>query len=793
MNFTVVAVLVLALGIGASTAIFTVVDRVLLDPLPMRDAHRLVEIREINPAEDRISRISPSLFLELREQQDLFEDLAASTHHSVPLFGGEFPERLDGYEVTPNFFKYSGVQPILGRTFLPEEGQPGNDRVAVISHGSWQRRFGCDPNIIGKVLLFGSSNLLTPEERQPYTVIGVMPRHFQFPRRDFVFCIPQAFTEQHASQYPTRWMRNWSVVGRLKPDVSLQQARAVVDAMAQRLARDYPQTNTGWQIDIRPLRNTFTSKKVQQTLLGLMGAIIFVLLIACANIANLLLARSETRQKEIAIRMALGAGRLRLIRLLLTEAVLLALLAGGLGLLLTFWGIDLLTVLIPSNVPRLKEIGVDVGVLSSTIFISMLTGVAFGLVPAWQSFNPDFVAALKEGGRTVNFGFGRVHFRNLLVGSEIALALILLIGTGLLIQSVVRLLRVDTGFDPSDLMGFQIEAPQTGYREFGQREALYRQLAQRLRSLPDVRSVGLCRPRGLSDYDVEGRTTPVRIANTYCGVDDVDYFRAMRIPLLKGRLLTEADADVSPENIVINESMARLLWPGQEPIGKIFERTEKSEGSVVVGVVADVKDYRLDQEPTPRFYSPFKVLLRHGAMPFGHFMIRTSGDPLILTKAIRSVIWELIPNSPAPYMWSAEENLMNSTRTYRTYMLYIGFFGMVGLLLAVVGIYGVMSYVVARRTNEIGIRMALGAQRNDIFRLVIKNGVVLILIGVAMGAVGALALTRILSSLLYSVTATDPLTFIVVSLLLMAVGLVACITPARRAAKVDPMVALRYE
>jgi len=389
-GFAIAAVLCLGLGIGAATATFTVVDRVVLDPLPARDAYRLVEVREVNPALNRIQRVSAPLFLELWEQKDVFEDLVAFNYESVPFFGEEFPERLDGFEVTPNFFNYLGVQPLLGRTFLPDEGQPGNKQVVVISHGFWQRRFGCDPNLVGKTLVFGSANLLKPEDRHPHTVIGIMPPNFQFPRKDFVFCIPQAFTREYANQYPARWMRNWSTVARLKPNVSLQQAQVVLDAMAQRLAGDYPKTNKDWQIDIRPLRNMFTSKNAQQTLFGLMGAIIFVLLIACANVANLLLARSQSRQKEIAIRMALGAGRFRLVRLLLTEAILLALLAGGLGLLLTYWGIDVLTALVPPPIPRLQQIRVDIGVLAATVLISVLTGVVFGLVPAWQSFNPQF-------------------------------------------------------------------------------------------------------------------------------------------------------------------------------------------------------------------------------------------------------------------------------------------------------------------------------------------------------------------------------------------------------------------
>jgi len=789
-GFAIAAVLCLGLGIGAATATFTVVDRVVLDPLPARDAYRLVEVREVNPALNRIQRVSAPLFLELWEQKDVFEDLVAFNYESVPFFGEEFPERLDGFEVTPNFFNYLGVQPLLGRTFLPDEGQPGNKRVVVISHGFWQRRFGCDPNLVGKTLVFGSANLLKPEDRHPHTVIGIMPPNFQFPRKDFVFCIPQAFTREYANQYPARWMRNWSTVARLKPNVSLQQAQVVLDAMAQRLAGDYPKTNKDWQIDIRPLRNMFTSKNAQQTLFGLMGAIIFVLLIACANVANLLLARSQSRQKEIAIRMALGAGRFRLVRLLLTEAILLALLAGGLGLLLTYWGIDVLTALVPPPIPRLQQIRVDIGVLAATVLISVLTGVVFGLVPAWQSFNPQFSEALKEGQRTVNFGFGHLHVRNLLVGSEIALALVLLIGSGLLIQSVIRLLRVDTGFDPRNLIGLQVEAPQTGYEEFGQREAFYRQLSERFRALPGVQSVGVCRPQGYSDYEMEGQTAPIQIARTYCGVGDIDYFRAMRIPLLKGRLLTEADADASPANILVNETLARLLWPGGEAIGQRFRRTNGSEPCEVVGVVGDVVDDP-ERGPLAQYYEPYE---RQGSRTMHSiFALRAATDPATLIPAVRKTLWQLDRTTIPPEMMLPEGKFAALVQPRRTFVRFLGFFAVVGLALAVIGIYGVLAHLVASRTHEIGVRMALGATKGDVLAMTLRQGALLIAAGLSVGSLASFVATRLIQSKLFGISAADTRTLIAVCLLVTLAGLAACYIPARRATKVDPMAALRYE
>ena len=777
-GFTIIAILCLALGIGASTAIFSVVNAVLLDPLPTKDSHRLVEIREVDVAKGRDRRVSSPLILDLQQEREVFEDMAAFDYATLDFPGQEFVETIYGYEVTPNFFTLLGMQPMAGRAFTPEEGQPGNDQVLVVSYGFWRRRFGSDPNLVGKTIILSD---------RPYTVVGIMPPQFQFPRRAELgeFWQPNALSSEEYSPY--RLFSRWGVAARLKADVSRRRAQAVVDILAQRFAQDYPETNTGWQIRIRPLRNMFANERLRQTMLGLLGAIVFVLLIACANVSNLLLARSERRQKEIAVRMAVGAGRFRLVRQLLTESVLLALLAGGLGLLLTYWMTELLTALIPTNIPRMKEITVDTGMLGLACLVSVLTGVGFGLVPAWQSSRPQLNEALKEGGQSQQAGFGRKYFRNLLVVSEVALTLMLLVGAGLMIHSVARLLHVDPGFDPRNMLRIGLSFRSVP-GEPGRQDILLQQIAERLQALPGARSVGICEPGNTLEleYVTEDGTIPITVRRTGCSTGSIDYFKTMNIPLLKGRYFSEGDADLDQRSIIINEAMAQLCWPGEDPLGKQWDKAY-----TVIGVVGNVRDVRLDYEYGPRFFQPFQRQVIYYV--FLMLRIQTGLDPLTLTKDIRREIKALVPNTSAPEIGSVEKELFDSTESYRTYMKFISFFAGVGLILAVIGIYGVMSYSVARRTHEIGIRMALGAERTDVLKLVIKQGLTLIVVGLVIGMGGALALTRVLKSLLYDVTATDPMTFVVVSLLLTAVGLIACYIPARRATKIDPMSALRYE
>jgi len=785
-GFTIVAVLTLALGIGATTAIFSVVNAVLLDPLPAKDSDRLVEISEFEVAKDQKTSVSPRLFVDLQKQEGLFEDMTAFRFDSLVLPGEEFPEAILGFQVTPNFFTLLDVQPMTGRTFLPEEGQPGNDQVLVVSYGFWRRRLGCDPNSVGRTIISGN---------QAYTIIGVMPPQFQFPRRAELgeFWKPYVISPEEYSHPAARFFRILGIAARLRPEISRQRAQAMVNAIAKRLEKDYPQTNMGWRIQIEPLRNMFSDEKLQQTLLGLLGAIVFVLFIACANIANLLLVRAERRQKELAIRASLGAVRLRILRQLLTESILLSLLGGGLGLVVTYWGIDVLAARIPTTIPRLKEITVDATMLGLTCLISALVGVGFGLAPAWQSSKPRLSEVLKEGGQSSLAGFRRRHFRHLLVISEIALSLVLLAGAGLMVRSVIRLLHVDCGYDSQNILRIGVEFPFSRYREFSQREVLIRQIAEHFQALPGVQSIGIWTPGGGWDYVAEGQTASIRLSTYGCGITSSDYFQALRIPLLRGRLFAEGDVGEDQKSIIVSETMARICWPGQDPIGKRVKREDWAwaDGYTVIGVVGDVKYFRRDFNPGPIFYGPYQ----RWQPLYAEFLVRTRFglDPLTLTKAIRHEVKTVDAGLPAPNISSIEQDLFDSTKSQRTYMKLMGLFAGVGLLLAAVGIYGVISYSVTRRTHEIGVRMALGAQTRDVLQMVIKQGLTLALTGVAVGLGAALALTRVISSLLYDINPTDPVTFVCVSLLLAGVALLASYIPARRATKIDPMRVLKYE
>ena len=784
-SFAIVAVLTLALGIGATAAIFSVVNAVLLDPLPMKDSHRLMEIGEFDTVKHGKRRVSPPLFLDLRQQREVFEDMCAftGTHLLVP--GDEFPETVYGSQVTPNFFALLEAKPIKGRTFLSEEGQAGNDRILVVSHGFWQRYFGGDPNVVGRTI----SATDGARAEHLYTVVGIMPPEFQFPRRDYLcaFWRPHVLSRSEHSDPFQRVFRNWGVAARLNDRVFRRQSQAVAHTISQRLAQAYPDHCANWRILIQPLRNMFYDGKVQQTLLGLLGTIALILLLVCANMTNLLLARSEKRQKELAIRRAVGAGRLRLVRQLGTECMLLALLGGALGLLVMHLSMDALTARIPLSIPQMREIRVDEGLLGLICLISILTGAGFGLLPAWQSSKPRLHETLKVTGRACHDGVRPGRIRDLLVVSEMALALVLLVGAGLMIQSVARLLRVDTGFDPHNMLSVGVYFTQR--REPGH----IQRFVERFQALPGVESVGLSEPGNSSEYVTEGGTDPISIRRTGCSTGSSDYFKAMDIPLLTGRHFSEEDTHSSQRTIIINETMAQLCWPGQDPLGKRVKSRRGSweEALTVVGVVPDIREVRLDYEVGPRFFIPFE----RSRLSYAFFMIRTqrSIDPQTLTKTIRGEIKTLDPAAPTPRIRSVKKELFDSTAARRTYMKFMSLFAGVGLLLSVIGVYGVMSYAAARRTHEIGIRIALGARGSDVLRLTIKKGLGLIVVGLAIGVGGALALTRTFGGLLYDVAPTDPMTIAAVSLLLTSVALVACYIPALRATKIDPMEALRYE
>ncbi|UCF17429.1 MAG: ABC transporter permease, partial [Phycisphaerales bacterium] len=584
-------------------------------------------------------------------------------------------------------------------------------------------------------------------------------------------------------------------VGRLKAGVTQKQAQAELGLLAQRLAKQHSQVTEGQTIQIEPLRNTFVWSGFRKSLLVLLGAVAFVLLIACANVANMLLARAASRQGEVAIRTTLGAGRWRLIQQLLTESVLLSLFGAALGLLLAHWGIGLLKPLISGSYPLTENIGVNGWTLGCTIFILVSTGVGFGLVPAWQLSKPNLTEALKEGGCRFIAGTGRRPLRDVLVISQVALALVLLVGAGLMVQTVVRLLRVDPGFDTHNLLEFKIDLPLSRYNRRGAVNAFYEQLLERISSLPGVQSVGAASGFGLGGhYQAEGQTTTAFYAEEcQCSVGDSGYLRAMGIPLLKGRYLTEEDISGEGYGIVINERAARQFWPDENPIGRRIKYSIAM--ARVVGVVKTPRTRAYAYEAAPQLYVPYQTTAAIGRIvsSSAKFVVRSTTDPLGLVNAIRGEVRALDGVIPVTGFIKPEDRLLKSTTRQQLYMQLLTIFAVVGLAIAVVGLYGVISYSVAQRTHEIGTRMALGARHIDVLKLVIKKGLILIVVGVVIGVGGALALTRVLRSFLYDVTPTDPMTFIAVAVLLTVVGLLACYIPARRAARIDPMTALRYE
>jgi putative ABC transport system permease protein len=797
-GFAFVAVLTLALGIGANTAIFSVVNTTLLRPLPYPQPEQLVLIEERGRNMTGMSVAYPN-FLDYREQNQVFSRMAAYRWRSLDLTGTGEPERVGGFEVSAGFFETLGIRPIHGRAMRPEEDIDGAQPVVVIGHDLWSRRFNSDPNLVGSsVTLSGVS----------YTVIGVMPPGFRFFTADAQLWTPLGLRAR--SMMDRGDHQELTALARLKPGVQIDRARADLGAIAQRLELQYKTTNEGVGVNINSLTEEVVGN-IRPTLRMLFGAVGFTLLIACANVANLLLARAAARRKEIAVRAALGAGRSRLIRQLLTESALMAVISGALGIALAYWTVGLMktTSFVSGSLPRAEEINIDALALTFTLALSLLTGIIFGLAPAFQASRADVHEALKEGWTGAAGGFSRNRVRSLLVVVEIALALVVLIGGGLMLQSFIRLMRIDPGFKPDDALVMDVTLPPARYPAGESQTAFYQRLLERIGKLPGVQAAGLASPLPFSGASSQSRAiqdgVPFARENTVLSdfyTVSPDYFQAMGIRLIRGRSFTERDTESAPLTIVVDEMMAQRFWPNQDPIGKrmAFELISRENEPPlprwreVIGVVGHVKHYGLTAESRQQLYVSYlqMPLYNQGRSPQMSLILRAPDAPSFISAA-RNAILALDRNLPAYNVRTLDQDLSNSVARARLSMWLMGAFALMGLFLAASGIFGLVSYTVTQRRHEIGVRRALGAQTRDVMRLIVGQGMRLALAGIALGLVASFGLTRLMSNLLVGVDATDPLTFGVIALLLLLVSLVAALVPARRATKVDPMIALRIE
>jgi putative ABC transport system permease protein len=782
-GFTVVAVFTLALGIGANSAIFSVVNGVLLRPMPLEDPDRLIKIWETFLPGGQGTASAPNL-KDWREQNTVFNGITAYQFSSLNLRGQESPERLSGATVSPNFFDVVGVRPQLGRAFQTGEDEAGRNRVALLSHRLWQRAFGGDAGVVGKEVPLNGEN---------YTVIGVMPPDFRFPSRLTEIWVPLVIPPDLVDSRDNHWM---FTLARLKPDVSFEQAREQMTHIAKRLEQQYPDSQAGRSVFLIPLQEE-TVQNVRPALRALMFAVGFVLLIACANVANLLLARATSRRREIAVRTALGAGRLRLVRQLLTESLLLALAGGALGLVMAKWGVEALLVLAENFLPRANEVGLDWRVAAFTAALSLMTGLFFGLIPALQSSRVELQSALKEG---AGAGAQTNLLRGALVVVEVAATLVLLIGAGLLIKSFIRLYETDLGFKAENVLTMSLALPKAKYPDAQAAAIFHQTLLERVRSLPGARSAGVINYLPLQqsgfngDIAIEGQGPyePGRAPWAEFRAISPDYFRAMSIPLIGGRFFTAQDQRNSAPVVIVNQTLAHRYLPGQDPIGKRI-RAIGNDWRNVVGIVGDVRQSGVTQAARAEVFVPIPQAIWTPLTQTMSLAVRSDAEPEALVSAVRNAVSEIDPAQPVFNVKTMEAVVADSVSDRRLNMLLLGIFAAVALTLAMIGIYSVMSYTVSQHTREIGVRMALGARPMDVLKLVVGQGMGLTLVGVALGVAGAFGLTRLMATLLYGVTATDPLTFVIVSALLGAVALLACCVPARRATKVDPMIALRCE
>jgi predicted permease len=799
-GFTFIAISTLALGIGANTAIFSVINGVLLRPLALHDPDRLVVLWTDNPAYQLGFHEFPPANADLPEWRATatsFEQIAAFQSKRADLSDRGEPESVGGVEVSANLLTMLGVQPILGRHFSTEEERPGQDRVTIISYALWQRRFGGNTEILGKTVMVNGV---------PRTVLGVLPEGFHFPRASEMpkaYFLPEKTDlwtplARDAGYWQNRMQRQLVVlIGRLKTGITLVQAQAEMDGVAARQARDYPQTHKGWRVWLTPLFNQVVGQ-TRTHLLVLFGAVGFLLLIACANIASLLLVNAAARRREIAVRVAIGAGRARVIRQLLTESLLLALLGGSLGLLLGYWGLDVLLNFIPPTVPRLQDISLDTHVLLFTALISILTGVLFGLIPARQALKVNLAEALKDADRTNSAGRG-IRSHGLLVTAEVALVTILLVGAVLMLQSFQRLLAVDLGFKPEDVATFEVSLPWALYGDTRQRAQFVEQARARLLGLPGVRTVGAVSNLPLSGNErmefiaIEGAepTPPGKEPVAENRAISPGYFEAMRMSLVSGRDFDTMDSAGKPLVAIVNQTLARQFFPKGDAVGKRIKRVlSDKDWSTIVGVVPDVRGFALELQARPQLYYPH-TQDRYDTIAM---VLRVDASALpSLRGAIQQEFKQLDPALPIVDFRTMQQLVTNAAARPRFSTLLLGLFAAASLLLTIVGLYGVVAYGVNQRTREIGIRMALGAQQTNVLVLVIRQGMQPALIGLGIGIAGAFALMRLLASQLYEIKPTDPATFTIVAFVILFVSLVACYIPARRAAKIQPMIALHYE
>lgn len=788
---TFIALLALTLGIGANTAIFSVVNAVLLRSFPYSDAERLVlvwEKREGGRTDQNV--INLGNFYDWKDQNQVFSDMAAFFDRTLNLTSDGEPEEVPGQLATTNLFSVLGTSAVLGRTFVEEDGREGQPRVVMISHGLWQRRFGGDPNIIGREIILNE---------RPNTVVGVLPAGFGWHIRRGTQATKPAdiwIPWQISSELRQRRGRFASAVARLKPGVTMDQAQGAMNTIGVRLSQQYPDFNTNWGVNVVPLRTQFTGP-IRRPLLILLGAVGFVLLIACANVANLLLARASSRRKEIAVRAGLGASRWRIARQLLTESVMLSLIGGSMGVLVAWWGTMALVALSPPALMDLKSVTVSLPVLLFTLGLSVLTGIIFGLVPALAATRFDLHDSLKDGGKNVG-AVGSHRVRSVFVVTQVALALVLLVGAGLLVKSLNRLQSVDPGFNQNNLLTMRVSLPLSRYDADSKLISFFKQATERMRTIPGVEAVGAINTAPFTGLyagtlvEVDGQKLPPdqELSTGVC-VTDVNYFQTMQIPLKLGRFYTEQEASEMRHVVLVNETFVKKNLGGQNPLGRRLTIYMKDENvpSEIVGVVADHKHVGLDVEVEPMSYWPQPELVYPGMT----LMLRTKGDASAVAPAARGVIRALDPQQPIGEVSTMETLLSTSVARSRFSASLLTVFSFVALVMAAVGIYGVMSYSVLQRTHEIGVRMALGAQRFDVLKLVVKQGVILGAVGVVLGLAASFALTRLIATLLFEVTATDSTTFAAVSIGLFLVTLIACYVPARRATRVDPLKALRYE